>query len=128
VRAHLAALCERVKLLPGADQRVFIDIDSLLRAGVSGQIVVRGDFENLAHAVAQHHWTQPTTDHRTLTTRRGQTGNTGRAGQTSRYPPPTLRNQDQIHPGRCDGKPIGGSRLSQDERPLPQQFATAAGA
>jgi Transposase DDE domain group 1 len=31
VRDHLAALCERVELLPGADQRVFIDIDSLLR-------------------------------------------------------------------------------------------------
>ena len=28
---HLAALCGRVELLPGADQRVFIDIDSLLR-------------------------------------------------------------------------------------------------
>jgi hypothetical protein len=31
VRDHLAALCERVELLPGADARVFIDIDSLLR-------------------------------------------------------------------------------------------------
>ena len=29
--AHLVALCERVDLLPGADERVFIDIDSLLR-------------------------------------------------------------------------------------------------
>ena len=29
--AHLGALCERVLLLPGADQRAFIDIDSLLR-------------------------------------------------------------------------------------------------
>jgi len=28
---HLAALCDRVDLLPGADARVFIDIDSLLR-------------------------------------------------------------------------------------------------
>ena len=28
---HLAALCERVDLLTGADRRVFIDIDSLLR-------------------------------------------------------------------------------------------------
>jgi hypothetical protein len=28
---HLVALCERVGLLPGADQQVFIDIDSLLR-------------------------------------------------------------------------------------------------
>ena len=28
---HLVALCERVDLLPGADARVFIDIDSLLR-------------------------------------------------------------------------------------------------
>jgi len=28
---HLVALCERVDLLPGADQQVFIDIDSLLR-------------------------------------------------------------------------------------------------
>jgi hypothetical protein len=31
LRDHLAALCGRVELLPGADQRVFIDIDSLLR-------------------------------------------------------------------------------------------------
>ena len=29
--AHLAALCERVDLLPGADVRAFVDIDSLLR-------------------------------------------------------------------------------------------------
>ncbi len=28
---HLASLCERVKLLPGADVRAFVDIDSLLR-------------------------------------------------------------------------------------------------
>jgi hypothetical protein len=28
---HLVALCGRVELLPGADQRVFVDIDSLLR-------------------------------------------------------------------------------------------------
>jgi hypothetical protein len=31
LREHLVALCERVDLLPGAEQRVFIDIDSLLR-------------------------------------------------------------------------------------------------
>ncbi len=31
LREHLAALCERIELLPGADARVFIDIDSLLR-------------------------------------------------------------------------------------------------
>jgi hypothetical protein len=31
LREHLVALCERVDLLPGADRRVFIDIDSLLR-------------------------------------------------------------------------------------------------
>jgi hypothetical protein len=31
LREHLVALCGRVGLLPGADQRVFIDIDSLLR-------------------------------------------------------------------------------------------------
>jgi hypothetical protein len=31
LREHLVALCERVELLPGADQQVFIDIDSLLR-------------------------------------------------------------------------------------------------
>src|SRR5271155_4491513 len=31
LRAHLVALCERVDLLAGADQEVFIDIDSLLR-------------------------------------------------------------------------------------------------
>ncbi|MGH3970596.1 MAG: IS1380 family transposase [Mycobacterium sp.] len=31
LREHLAGLCERVPLLPGADERVFVDIDSLLR-------------------------------------------------------------------------------------------------
>ncbi|WP_457142260.1 IS1380 family transposase [Mycobacterium sp. URHB0021] len=31
LREHLAGLCERVELLAGADQRAFIDIDSLLR-------------------------------------------------------------------------------------------------
>lgn len=31
LREHLGALCERVELLPGADERVFVDIDSLLR-------------------------------------------------------------------------------------------------
>ena len=31
LREHLVALCERVDLLPGADRRVFIDVDSLLR-------------------------------------------------------------------------------------------------
>jgi hypothetical protein len=31
LREHLAALCGRVELLPGADEQVFIDIDSLLR-------------------------------------------------------------------------------------------------
>src|SRR6266850_2779434 len=31
LREHLVGLCDRVDLLPGADQRVFIDIDSLLR-------------------------------------------------------------------------------------------------
>jgi hypothetical protein len=31
LREHLAGLCGRVDLLPGADQRAFIDIDSLLR-------------------------------------------------------------------------------------------------
>lgn len=31
LRHHLRHLCERVDLLPGADQRVFLDIDSLLR-------------------------------------------------------------------------------------------------
>jgi hypothetical protein len=31
LRSHLVALCERVDLLSGADQRMFIDIDSLLR-------------------------------------------------------------------------------------------------
>jgi len=31
LRAHLAALCQRVNLLPGADVRAFVDIDSLLR-------------------------------------------------------------------------------------------------
>lgn len=31
LREHLAALCERVPLLPDAQQRAFIDIDSLLR-------------------------------------------------------------------------------------------------
>lgn len=31
LREHLVALCRRVDLLPGADARVFVDIDSLLR-------------------------------------------------------------------------------------------------
>jgi hypothetical protein len=31
LRAHLASLCQRVNLLPGADTGAFIDIDSLLR-------------------------------------------------------------------------------------------------
>jgi hypothetical protein len=31
LRAHLAALCQRVDLLPGAQGRAFVDIDSLLR-------------------------------------------------------------------------------------------------
>jgi hypothetical protein len=31
LREHLVGLCDRVDLLPGADQRVFIDVDSLLR-------------------------------------------------------------------------------------------------
>lgn len=31
LREHLVALCERADLLPGADEQVFIDIDSLLR-------------------------------------------------------------------------------------------------
>ena len=31
LREHLAGLCQRVDLLPGADARAFVDIDSLLR-------------------------------------------------------------------------------------------------
>jgi hypothetical protein len=31
LREHLVALCRRVDLLPGADEQVFVDIDSLLR-------------------------------------------------------------------------------------------------
>ena len=31
LREHLVGLCERVELMPGADRRVFVDIDSLLR-------------------------------------------------------------------------------------------------
>jgi hypothetical protein len=31
LREHLAGLCQRVDLLPGADERAFVDIDSLLR-------------------------------------------------------------------------------------------------
>ncbi|TXH28119.1 MAG: IS1380 family transposase, partial [Mycobacterium sp.] len=31
LREHLAGLCQRVDLLPGADVRAFVDIDSLLR-------------------------------------------------------------------------------------------------
>jgi hypothetical protein len=34
LREHLVGLCERVDLLPGAQERVFIDIDSLLRPGL----------------------------------------------------------------------------------------------
>lgn len=58
LREHLVTLCERTDLLAGADQQVFIDIDSLLRpvyghakqgasyghAKVAGkQTLVRGD-------------------------------------------------------------------------------------
>ena len=42
VREHLVALCERTDLLPGADEQMFIDIDSLLRP-------VDGATENRAH-------------------------------------------------------------------------------
>lgn len=31
LREHLARLCQRVELLPGSDERAFVDIDSLLR-------------------------------------------------------------------------------------------------
>ncbi|KMO80306.1 hypothetical protein MCHLDSM_01696 [Mycolicibacterium chlorophenolicum] len=31
LRHHLSGLCARVELLPGADARAFVDIDSLLR-------------------------------------------------------------------------------------------------
>jgi hypothetical protein len=31
LRHHLGALCQRIELLPGAEHRVFVDIDSLLR-------------------------------------------------------------------------------------------------
>src|SRR5690349_24086489 len=31
LREHLTALCQRVGLVPGADRRAFVDIDSLLR-------------------------------------------------------------------------------------------------
>ncbi len=30
LHAHLGALCEQTDLLPGADQRVYLDVDSLL--------------------------------------------------------------------------------------------------
>jgi hypothetical protein len=42
---HLVALCGRVDLLPGADQRVFVDIDSLLRP-VYGQAKQGASYEH----------------------------------------------------------------------------------
>ena len=51
------ALCERVELLPGADQRVFIDVDSLLRpvyghAKIAGKQVLRKGLSPLATTIS----------------------------------------------------------------------------
>ena len=57
LREHLVALCERVELLPGADQRVFIDVDSLLRpvyghAKIAGKQVLRKGLSPLATTIS----------------------------------------------------------------------------
>ena len=70
LREHLVALCERVDLLPGADQRVFIDIDSLLRpvyghakqgasyghTKIAGKQVLRKGLSPLATTISTPGW------------------------------------------------------------------------
>jgi hypothetical protein len=69
LREHLRALCERVDLLPGAGQRVFVDIDSLLRpvyghakqgasyghTKVAGKQVLRKGLSPLATTLSTEH-------------------------------------------------------------------------
>src|SRR6185312_401264 len=66
LREHLVALCERVDLVPGAGQEVFIDIDSLLRpvyghakqgasyghTKIAGKRVLRKGFSPLATTIS----------------------------------------------------------------------------
>ncbi|MGO4618082.1 IS1380 family transposase, partial [Nocardia sp. 2YAB30] len=66
LRAHLGRLCRRVELLPGADVRAFVDIDSLLRpvygyakqgasyghAKVSGKPILRKGLSPLAATIS----------------------------------------------------------------------------
>lgn len=69
LREHLAALCERVDLLPGAAGRVFVDIDSLLRpvyghakqgasyghTKIAGKQVLRKGLSPLATTISTQH-------------------------------------------------------------------------
>jgi hypothetical protein len=69
LREHLVALCERVDLLPGADQQVFIDIDSLLRpvyghakqgasyghTKIAGKAILRKGLSPLATTISTTH-------------------------------------------------------------------------
>lgn len=69
LREHLAALCERVDLLPGAAERVFVDIDSLLRpvyghakqgasyghTKIAGKQVLRKGLSPLATTISTEH-------------------------------------------------------------------------
>src|SRR5271163_3997254 len=55
--AHLVALCAHVDLLPGLDQRAFVDIDSLLRpiyghAKIAGKQVLRKGLSPLATTIS----------------------------------------------------------------------------
>jgi hypothetical protein len=57
LRDHLRHLCHRVDLLPGADQRVVIDIDSLLRpvygpSKVAGKQILRKGLSPLATTIS----------------------------------------------------------------------------
>jgi len=70
LREHLVALCARVDLLPGADQGVFIDIDSLLRpvyghakqgasyghTKIAGKQVLRKGLSPLATTISTAGW------------------------------------------------------------------------
>jgi hypothetical protein len=69
LREQLAALCDRVALLPGSDRRVFIDIDSLLRpvyghakqgasfghTKIAGKQVLRKGLSPLATTISTEH-------------------------------------------------------------------------
>ena len=70
--------------------------------------------ESLAHTVAQHHRTQPTTtDRDTLTIRRqGPTGAHRKSWADQQIPAAHPQNQDQIQSATTQRRFIGGSRLS----------------